>query len=143
MAARSPRVYDLSSARPDGWFDEVLAQSPDFERACEIIGRSTLGLGLIAGARILSLTANPHSRDKTMVEFSIGQDPTVRQVPLPEFRATVGRYLLTPLESQNLPDEPEVEALQAHIGGRYMLEASLFHVQPLELRYDLGLSGRF
>ncbi len=140
MAARSPRVYDLSSARPDGWFDEVLAQSPDFERACEIIGRSTLGLGLIAGARILSLTANPHSRDKTMVEFSIGQDPTVRQVPLPEFRATVGRYLLTPLESQNLPDEPEVEALQAHIGGRYMLEASLFHVQPLELRYDLGLS---
>jgi tetratricopeptide (TPR) repeat protein len=140
VSGGSPRVYDLSSAHPDGWFDEVLAQSKDFERACEIIGRSTLGLALIAGARILSLTANPHSQDRTMVEFASGQDPTVRQVPLPAFRETIGQYLLTPLESWNLPDEPDDEALQAHIGGRYMLEASLFQVRPLELRYDLGLS---
>lgn len=140
MSSGSPRVYDLSAARPDGWFDEVLAQSKDFERACEIIGRSTLGLALIAGARVLSLTANPHAEDLTTVEFSIGQDPTVRQVPLSEFRETIGQFLLTPLQSWNLPDNPDVEALQAHIGGRYMLEASLFEVEPLELRHDLGLS---
>jgi tetratricopeptide (TPR) repeat protein len=140
MASGSPRVHDLSAARPDGWFEEVLKQSKDFEKACEIIGRTTLGLALIAGARILSLTANPHSQNLTTVEFSIGQDPTVRQVSLPEFRATIGRYLLTPLQSSSLPDDTDVEALQAHIGGRYMLEASLFHVQPLELRHSLGLS---
>jgi len=136
----SPRVYDLSAARPDGWFEEVLKQSNDFERACQIIGRSTLGLALIAGARILSLTANPQSEGLTTVEFSIGRDPTVRQTPLSEFRETIGQFLLTPLQSWSLSDDPDVEALQAHIGGRYMLEASLFHVEPLELRHDLGLS---
>ncbi len=140
MSGGSARVYDLSAARPDGWFEEVLEQSKDFEKACEIIGRSTLGLALIAGARILSLTANPHSQDRTTVEFSIGQDPAVRQVPLSEFRETVGQFLLTPLQSWGLSDDPDAEALQAHIGGRYMLEASLFQVLPLELRHDLGLS---
>jgi tetratricopeptide (TPR) repeat protein len=140
VAGGSARVYDLSEARPENWFEEVLKQSSDFEKACELIGRNTLGLALVAGARIVSLTANPHSQDRTMVEFSIGQDPTVRQVPLPEFRETLGQYLLTPLKNSSLPDDPDVEALQAHIGGRYMLEASLFYVQPLELRYDLGLS---
>jgi len=140
MTGSSLRVYDLSAARPDGWFEEVLQQSKDFEKACELIGRSTLGLALIAGARILSLTANPHSEDLTTVEFSIGQDPTVRQLPLSEFRETIGQLLLTPLQSWSLPDDPDVEALQAHIGGRYMLEASLFEVEPLELRRDLGLS---
>jgi tetratricopeptide (TPR) repeat protein len=136
----APGVYDLTAARPDGWFEEVLAQSKDFEKACELIGRSTLGLALIAGARILSLTANPHASDLTTVEFSIGQDPTVRQVPLSEFRETVGQFLLAPLESWTLPEDPDAEGLQAHIGGRYMLEASLFQVEPIELRHDLGLS---
>ncbi len=140
MTEAAPRVYDLAAAHPDGWFEEVLAQSQDFEKACEIIGRSTLGLALIAGARILSLTANPHASDLTTVEFSIGQDPAVRQVPLSEFRETIGQFLLTPLDSWSLPDDADAEALQAHIGGRYMLEASLFQVQPIELRHDLGLS---
>ena len=63
MSDRAPQVYDLSAARPDGWFDEVLKQSKDFDAACKIIGRNTLGLALIAGARILSLTANPHSQN--------------------------------------------------------------------------------
>ncbi len=140
MSDRPPQVYDLSAARPDGWFDEVLKQSKDFDAACQIIGRNTLGLALIAGARILSLTANPHTQNLTTVEFSIGQDPTVRQVPLPEFREAVARALLNPLQNQGLPEEADLEALQAHIGGRYMLEASLFFVTPLELRHDLGLS---
>jgi tetratricopeptide (TPR) repeat protein len=140
MAGGSPRAYDLSAARPDGWFEQVLEQSKDFEKAVEIIGRSTLGLALIAGARILSLTANPHSENLTTVEFSIGEDPAVRQVSLSEFRETIAEVLLTPLQSWSLPDDPDVEALQAHIGGRYMLEAALFQVEPLELRADLGLS---
>lgn len=140
MAGGSPRAYDLSAARPDGWFEQVLDQSKDFEKAVEIIGRSTLGLALIAGARILSLTANPHSENLTTVEFSIGEDPAVRQVSLSEFRETIAEVLLTPLQSWSLPDDPDVEALQAHIGGRYMLEAALFQMEPLELRADLGLS---
>lgn len=140
MAGSASRVYDLTAARPEGWFEEVLKQSNDFEKACQIIGRNTLGLALVAGARILSLTANSHSEDLTTVEFSIGAAPAVRQLSLPEFREIVAQYLLTPLQAAGLPDDPDVEALQAYIGGRYMLEASLFQVQPLELRYELGLS---
>jgi tetratricopeptide (TPR) repeat protein len=134
------RVYDLAAAHPVDWFDTVLEQSPDFERACQIIGRSTLGLGLIAGARIASLTPSPHSQSLTTVEFSIGSDPTARSVPLPEFRETIARYLLAPLASAGLGEDPDVEALQMHIGGRYMLEAALFSVRPIELRHDIGLS---
>jgi tetratricopeptide (TPR) repeat protein len=140
VAAAGPRVYDLSAARPEGWFEEVLRRSPDFERASQIIGRNTLGLGLIAGARIASLTPSAHSQDLTTVEFSIGPDERLRQVALPEFRQTIAQHLLAPIESPTLPEEPDVEALQAHIGGRYMLEATLFKVRPVELRHDLGLS---
>jgi len=140
MATGSAQVYDLSPVRPDGWFDEVLKQSQDFEKACEIIGRNTLGLALIAGARILSLTGNPQGQDLTTVEFGIGEDPTVRQVALPQFRETIAQRLLTPLQNQSLPKDPDTEALQAHIGGRYMLAASLFHVEALELKHELGLS---
>ncbi len=140
MSEGAPLVYDLSAAHPGGWFEEVLEQSKDFEKACALIGRSTLGLALIAGARILSLTANPRASDLTTVEYSIGQDPSILQVPLSEFRETIGQLLLTPLESSELPQDPGVEELQAHIGGRYMLEASLFAVEPIELRLDLGLS---
>ena len=140
MAGAAPRIYDLTAARPDGWFEGVLRQSKDFERACQIIGRNTLGLALVAGVRIMSLTANAHAEKLTTVEYSIGHDPRVKQVALPEFRQTIGRYLLAPLDDSALPDDPDVEALQAHIGGRYLLEASLFHVQPLELRHDDGVS---
>jgi tetratricopeptide (TPR) repeat protein len=130
----------LAAARPEGWFEEVLKQSPDFERACQIIGRTTLGLGLIAGARIASITPSAHAQNMTQVEFSIGADPTPRQVALPEFRETIARYLLAPIDNTALSEDPDVDALQTHIGGRYMLEASLFQVRPLELRHDLGLS---
>lgn len=138
--AGSVRVYDLSQARPDGWFEKVLHQSSDFAKASQIMGRATLGLALIAGARISSLTANPNAPRGTTVEFSIGPDPTVRQMPLSEFREAIARYLLAPVPSSALPVDPDVEALQAHVGGRYLLEASLFDVKPLELRHDLGLT---
>ncbi len=140
MAGGGAHVYDLGPARPDAWFEAVLKQSPDFERACQIIGRTTLGLGLVAGARIVSITPSSQSQNLTTIEFSIGTDPSVRQVPLPEFRETVASYLLSPLETSGLSEDANAEALQRHIGGRYMLEASLFAVRPLELRHDLGLS---
>ncbi|MGB5221246.1 MAG: hypothetical protein WBN60_09475, partial [Polyangiales bacterium] len=140
MTGVGPLVYDLSAARPDGWFDEVLKQSSDFERACQIIGRSTLGLALIAGARIASITPSQQSQNLTTIEFSIGADPVARSVALPEFRETIARYLLAPLENTALGNDPDMEALQAHVGGRYMLEAALFAVRPTELRHDLGLS---
>lgn len=140
MKPRGPLVFDLATARPEGWYEQILEQSPDFERAGQLIGRNTLGLALVAGARIASLTPHPQAQDLTTVEFSIGVDPTNHQVGLPQFRETIARYLLAPLPNTALPEDPDVEALQAHIGGRYMLESALFQVRPIELRCDLGLS---
>ena len=97
MKPRGPRVFDLAAARPEGWYEQVLQQSPDFERAGQLIGRNTLALALIAGARIASLTPHPQAQNLTTVEFSIGADPTNRQVGLPEFRETIAQYLLAPL----------------------------------------------
>jgi tetratricopeptide (TPR) repeat protein len=130
----------LSPAFPDAWLDKLLEQSRDFAKAAEIMGRNTLGLALIAGARIRSLTTDADSLDLTRIEFSIGQDPSVREASLSEFREAIADLLLTPLQIRELPDRPDVEALQAHVGGRYMLEASLFQVRLLELRHNLGLS---
>ncbi len=136
----SPQVFDLSAARPDGWFDEVVKQSKDFKAASELIGRHTLGLALVAGVRIVSLTPDSQSSELTIVEFAMAPGEVVRQATLPEFRQLVGATLLSPLRPQALPESPEVEALQAYIGGRYLLEAALFEVQPLELRVELGLA---
>jgi len=135
-----PQVYDLAAARPDGWFDEVLRQSKDFEAAAGLIGRLTLGLALVAGVRIVSLTRDPDSPDATTVEFAMGPGEAVREAPLGEFRQLVGAALLSPLQPQALPAAPSVESLQAYIGGRYLLEAALFDVEPLELRVELGLA---
>lgn len=140
MPGGRPQVHDLSEAYPDAWLDKLLEQSKDFVKAAEIMGRNTLGLALIAGARIRSLTADPHALDLTRIEFSIGQDPSVKEASLPEFRGAIAQLLLAPLQGRELPDQPDVEALQTHVGGRYMLEASLFQVQLLELRHNLGLS---
>ena len=140
MDSGGPQVFDLSAARPDGWFDEVVKQSKDFEAASELIGRHTLGLALVAGVRIVSLTPDSQAMDLTMVEFAMGPDEAVRQATLPEFRQVVGGALLSPLQPRSLPESPGIEALQAYIGGRYLLEAALFDVQPLELRIEVGFA---
>ena len=140
MTGGDPQVFDLSAARPDGWFDEVIKQSKDFEAASELIGRHTLGLALVAGVRIVSLSPDPQTADLTTVEFAMGPGEAVREAPLSEFRQTLGAALLSPLQPQSLSQSPDVEALQAYIGGRYLLEAALFDVQPLELRVELGLA---
>ena len=137
---RGPQVFDLSPARPEGWFDEVLQQSKDFEAAAKLVGRETLGLALIAGVRIVSLTCDSKTRELTRIEFALGPGEAVREAALVEFRQSVGAALLAPMLPSPLPLEPDVEALQAYIGGRYLLEADLFDVYPLELRVDLGLA---
>lgn len=134
------QVFDLSAARPDGWFDEVMKQSKDFEAASELIGRHTLGLALVAGVRIVSLTPDSQVTDLTTVEFAMGPGEVIRQATLSEFRQVVGGALLSPLQARALPESPSIEALQAYIGGRYLLEAALFDVQPLELRVEMDLA---
>ena len=140
MKARGPQVFDLSPARPEGWFDEVIQQSKDFEAAAKLVGRETLGLALIAGVRIVSLTCDSKTRELTRIEFTLGPGGAVREAELAEFRKAVGAALLAPMVPSPLPLGPDVEALQAYIGGRYLLEADLFGVYPLELRVDLGLA---
>ncbi|MGB5810697.1 MAG: tetratricopeptide repeat protein [Polyangiales bacterium] len=140
MSIEGPKVFDLAAARPEGWYEEVIKQSKDFKAASELIGRATLGLALVAGVRIVSVSRDPRGDDMNKIEFAMGPGAAVREVTLAEFRQVVGATLLAPLQTQPLPPDPGIEALQAYIGGRYMLEASLFEVQPLELRLESGLA---
>lgn len=140
MAGDDAVVHDLAEARPDAWLEDVLDKSSDYERVAQIIGRSTLGLALVAGIRISSLAVDPRIPELTMIEYRVPDDPDVRQATLTEFRGRIASELLVPIQDKPLPSEPSTAQLQAHIGGRYLLAASLFEVQPLTLERKEGHS---
>ncbi len=133
MAGDEAVVYDLVEARPDDWFEDVLGKSSDYERVAQLIGRSTLGLALVAGIRISSLAVDPRVPELTTIEYRLSAESDARQATLTEFRRRIASDLLVPLQDKPLPREPSTAQLQAHIGGRYLLAASLFEVQPLTL----------
>lgn len=133
MAGDEAVVHDLAAARPDGWLDDVLDKSGDYDRVAQIIGRTTLGLALVAGIRISSLAVDPAFPELTIVEYLLTDTQDARQSTLTEFRRRIASHLLVPLQDKPLPAEPSTEQIQAHIGGRYLLAASLFEVEPMAL----------
>ncbi len=140
MTGTEGRSFDLAAARPEGWFDKLLEQSEDFQAAAELIGRTTLGLALIAGVRIVSLAPDRAAADRMIVEFVLPAEESPQQSGTEEFRQLVGKVLLQPIRTTPLPEVPDIEALQAYIGGRYLLQAALFDVKPLELKLEAGLA---
>lgn len=130
----SERVFDLSQAWPGAWFEEVLSQSDELQKVSELIGRNTMGLALVAGARITSLSVDPHFPDLTSLEYSFGGEGEVNHTFVADFRRRIGAMLLRPITPRPLPKQPTTEELQTYIGGRYLLEASLFGVAAVELR---------
>ena len=128
------RVFDLSETWPGAWFEDVISQSEELRKVSELIGRNTTGLALVAGARIASLSVDPHFPDLTALEYSLGGEGEVHHTFVADFRRRIGAMLLRPIIPRPLPKEPTIEELQTYIGGRYLLEASLFGVEPIELR---------
>lgn len=137
------REYSLEPIRTDGWFERIGEGIASFQALCEIIGPRFFAFAMIGGARITALTVDRAFPDNTLVEFVVGaEDEEVpaagtQQVTLPEFRRRLVAALVQEEPVAPPPDRSgDVEALQQHIGVRYLLLAPLFGYTLDRLKVD-------
>lgn len=127
-----PRRISLAAIRTDGWFERIGATINSFQTLCEVIGPRFFAFAMIAGARITSLTVDRRAPEKTQIDFIVGDDsselgPVRESLSLGEFRARLVAELTQEDPLAPAPErESDVEALQQHIGIRYLLLAPLF-----------------
>lgn len=138
-----PLVFPLESIRTDGWFERLGEGIGSFQALCEIIGPRFFAFSLITGARITALTVDRRNPDETTVDFVVGGSDAEglpgepQQLSLAEFR----RRLVEALTGDE-PEHPpparltDTEALQLHLGVRYLLLAPLYGYSLEELRLD-------
>ncbi len=137
------REFSLDSVRTDGWFERIGEGIGSFQALCEIIGAKFFAFAMITGARITALTVDRRVPENTLVDFVVGADDEdvteaeTQRVGLGEFRRRLAAALVQeePLTPPPDPDS-DVEALQHHIGVRYLLLASLFGYELRRLIVD-------
>jgi len=132
------RAFGLDAVRTDGWFERIGEGIGSFQALCEIVGEAFFAFSMITGARITALTVDRRNPDNTIVDFVVGpqteedEDPADPQrLTLADFRQRlVGALLADEILSDITPAAPEkesdVEALQQHIGVRYLLLAPIY-----------------
>ncbi|HWP08113.1 MAG TPA: hypothetical protein VNN72_20360 [Polyangiaceae bacterium] len=137
----SPLVVSLEAIRTDGWFERVGEGIGSFQALCEIVGARFFGFAMITGARITSLTVDRRVPENTLVEFAVGADEEAGVAGEPQ-RLTLGEFRHR-LVNALVIDEPhgpspkratDLEAVQLHIGVRYLLLAPLYGYALRELR---------
>jgi tetratricopeptide (TPR) repeat protein len=98
---------------------------------------------MIVGARIVALTIDRRNPDQTLIDYVIvtdenmSPDTPVQRMSLLDFR----RRLVSALVTEEPPGPPparptDVEAIQRHIGVRYLLLAPLFGYSLSSLTHD-------
>ncbi len=127
------RVFALDAVRTDGWFERIGDGIGSFQALCDIVGEAFFAFSMITGARITALTVDRRNPDNTLVDFVItapGEDEgdaDVQRLTLADFRHRLVGALLTDDAMPAAPErETDVEALQLHIGVRYLLLAPLY-----------------
>lgn len=150
-----PQTFSLDSVRTDGWFERIGQGIGSFRALCDIVGERFFAFSMITGARITALTVDRRNPDDTQVDFAVGAEGDeeagdTQRLPLPDFRRRLVAALLNegPLAPPPTRDT-DVEAIQLHIGVRYLLLAPLFgySLQQLEVSdtnsiLNLLLDGR-
>ena len=138
------RVFPLDAVRTDGWFERIGQGIGSFRALCDIVGERFFAFSMITGARITALTVDRRNPDDTLVDFAVGaegdeEEADAQRLPLPDFR----RRLVAALLIEGPPAPPperdtDVEALQLHIGVRYLLLAPLYgySMQSLDVEGD-------
>jgi hypothetical protein len=136
-------VVPLEAIRTDGWFERIGEGIGSFQALCDIIGARFFAFAMITGARITSLTVDRRVPDNTIVEFVIGPDEgegaveDVQRLTLAEFRMRLVAALV--MEDALGPPPAratDVEAVQLHIGVRYLLLAPLYGYALRELTVE-------
>jgi hypothetical protein len=135
-----PIVVPLEAIRTDGWFERIGEGIGSFQALCDIVGARFFAFAMITGARITSLTVDRRVPDNTIVEFVVGSDEgegvsdDVQRLTLSEFRLRLVSALVTEDPVGPPPLRPtDVEAVQLHIGVRYLLLAPLYGYALREL----------
>ena len=151
-----PRVFPLESIRTDGWFERIGEGIGSFQALCDIVGPRFFAFAMITGARITALTVDRRSPENTMVDFVVGaggdadiSPADAQRLTLADFRRRLVNALVQE-EPMGLPPTraTDVEALQMHVGVRYLLLAPLYGyslrqltVSDSESRIDLLHDG--
>lgn len=134
------RILPLDAVRTDGWFERIGESIGSFQALCDIVGERFFAFSLVAGVRITALTVDRRSPDATIVEFVAGEEDAAaqgRRASLPEFRRQLVGALLTQEPVGPPPTrETDVDAIQAHVGIRWLLLAPLFGISLRRLIVD-------
>ncbi|HNZ21857.1 MAG TPA: tetratricopeptide repeat protein [Polyangiaceae bacterium] len=141
------REFSLDAVRTDGWFERIGQGIGSFRALCDIVGDRFFAFSMITGARITALTVDRRNPDDTLVDFVVGGegddgDTDAQRLPLGDFR----RRLVAALLIEGPPAPPpmrdtDVEALQLHVGVRYLLLAPLYgySLQSLVIENDRSM----
>jgi hypothetical protein len=142
-----PQSFSLEPIRTDGWFERIGEGIGSFQALCEIIGPRFFAFAMITGARITSLTVDRRNPDNTLVDFSVGAqegelaDLDTQRLTLADFRK---RLVSALIQEEAIPPPPErptdLEALQLHVGVRYLLLSPLYGYSLKHLDCDRDTS---
>ncbi len=139
----NPRNFPLESIRTDGWFERIGEGIGSFQTLCEVIGPRFFAFAMIAGARIVALTIDRRSPDNTLVDFVVAGDEaelreaSTQRLALGEFRKRLVSALVTEEPTGPIPTRlMDVEAIQRHVGVRYLLLAPIFGYGLISLTCD-------
>jgi len=142
------QVFPLASIRTDGWFERIGESVGSFQALCDIVGERFFAFSMITGARITALTVDRRNPESTLVDFVVGsgEDEPVRgdtqRLTLGEFRRRLVSALVADEPSGPAPARAtDTEAIQLHIGVRYLLLAPLYGYSLLELSVGPGGSS--
>jgi hypothetical protein len=138
-----PRVFALESIRTDGWFERIGEGIGSFQALCDIIGARFFAFAMITGARITALTVDRRNPANTLVDFVVGgeaeaaDDADTQRLTLGDFRRRLVDALVVEDPAGPAPERTtDTEALQLHIGVRYLLLAPLYGYSLEKLTTD-------
>src|SRR5690606_2855542 len=129
----------LEPIRTDGWFERIGERVGSFQALCEILGERFFAFSLITGARVTALTVDRRNPDESLVDFEVsgaevGAEQREQRLTLQRFRQRLVSALLAEETYGPVPErDTDVEAIQAHIGVRYLLLAPLYGFSLTEL----------
>lgn len=132
--------HSLEHVRADGWLEKLGEGSPSFGQLCQVMGERFVGFSIIAGLRIVALTYDARSPERSVVEIDLGDGGKRARIAMGELQIKLAGAMIdgpTP-PAPPLPARPSSEELQAVVGYRWVLLAPLFHLQLEALELGPG-----
>lgn len=134
-------TFNLQSIRTDGWFERIADGVGSFQALCDILGERFFAFSLITGARISALTVDRRNPSESLVDFEVAgegaESKDTQRLTLGRFRQRLVSALIAEEPVAPPPErETDVEAVQLHIGVRYLLLAPIYGYRLEELRCE-------